>query len=333
MSFQFQCPHCSAKLEAEDDWIGSETTCPNCSQTITIAPNTIQEKPKIQLAPVISQASPEVQRPRSTQSHLAKDSSASSKFPFICPSCGTLTELDSSLQNQEYECPACCEKAIAVPATERPCPYCGEMIKFQAKICRFCKKSVEPEKSSFPSSAQRNSTPPQLTPATSNTIVVKELDTLFFWWWLSLALAIPTLGIGTVASVVFFCILLYKYWCIVHTKTNHPVTPGIAVGYLFIPLFGIYWSFVSIWGLGKVFNVLTDLGKQKLETTPLIACICLVVYPVAWGLMVLFLVEEIFIPGFLFMLVFYAAVIGFIVFWIITMINFQKAAKNIIQWQ
>ena len=28
MSFQFQCPHCSAKLEAEDDWIGLETTCP-----------------------------------------------------------------------------------------------------------------------------------------------------------------------------------------------------------------------------------------------------------------------------------------------------------------
>ena len=316
MSFQFQCPHCSAKLEAEDDWIGLETTCPNCSQTITIASNTIQAKPKIQLAPVISQASPEVQRPRSTQSHLAKDSSASSKFPFICPSCGTLTELDSSLQNQEYECPACCEKAIAVPATERPCPYCGEMINFQAKICRFCKSSVESNPISPQSSA-----------------VIKELDTLFFWWWLSLALAIPTLGIGAVASVVFFCILLYKYWCIVHAKTNHPVTPGIAVGYLFIPLFGFYWLFVSIVGLGKAFNVLTDLGKQKLETMPLIACICLVVYPVAWGLMVLFAVEEIFILGFLFMLVFFAADIGFLVFWIITMINFQKAAKNIIQWQ
>ena len=36
MSFQFQCPHCNAQLEAEEDWIGSETTCPNCSQTITI---------------------------------------------------------------------------------------------------------------------------------------------------------------------------------------------------------------------------------------------------------------------------------------------------------
>ena len=36
MSFHFRCPNCNAKLEAEDDWVGLETTCPNCSQTITI---------------------------------------------------------------------------------------------------------------------------------------------------------------------------------------------------------------------------------------------------------------------------------------------------------
>lgn len=36
MSFQFRCPHCNAKLEAEDDWNGMETQCPQCSQNITI---------------------------------------------------------------------------------------------------------------------------------------------------------------------------------------------------------------------------------------------------------------------------------------------------------
>lgn len=329
MSFQFQCPHCSAKLEAEDDWIGLETTCPNCSQTITIAPNTIQEKPKIQLAPVISQASPEVQRPRSTQSHLAKDSSASSKFPFICPSCGTLTELDSSLQNQEYECPACCEKAIAVPATERPCPYCGEMIKFQAKICRFCKKSVEPEKSSFPSSAQRNSTPPQLTPATSNTIVVKELDTLFFWWWLSLALAIPTFGIGAVASVVFFCMLLYRYWNLI-PRDQTSITSGKAVGFLFIPFFGAYWAFVSIYGLGKQLQRLTNYGKNQLETMPLIWCICIAI---SVGAVLLGTFSGSYEIGYFFGVISGLANVGGCVFHIITMVHFQKVAKMIIQCQ
>ena len=36
MSFHFKCPHCNAKLEAEDDWQGLETSCPQCSQNIKI---------------------------------------------------------------------------------------------------------------------------------------------------------------------------------------------------------------------------------------------------------------------------------------------------------
>lgn len=141
--FHFRCPHCNAKLEAEDDWNGMETQCPKCSHTITIVPETTLEKPKIQLTPIPPLSSADTQRSISSQPlSQPAPSSTSSKFPFVCPSCGTLTDLDLSLQNQEYECPACCEKSIAVPATEKPCPHCGEMIKFQAKICRFCKKSL-----------------------------------------------------------------------------------------------------------------------------------------------------------------------------------------------
>ena len=36
MPFHFKCPHCNAKLEAEDDWNGMETQCPQCSQNIKI---------------------------------------------------------------------------------------------------------------------------------------------------------------------------------------------------------------------------------------------------------------------------------------------------------
>lgn len=36
MSFHFRCPFCNAKLEAEDEWEGSETTCPKCTHEIGI---------------------------------------------------------------------------------------------------------------------------------------------------------------------------------------------------------------------------------------------------------------------------------------------------------
>lgn len=44
MSFHFRCPHCNAKLEAEDDWQGLETTCPSCAQNITILRKSEEEK-------------------------------------------------------------------------------------------------------------------------------------------------------------------------------------------------------------------------------------------------------------------------------------------------
>lgn len=42
MSFHFRCPVCNAKLEAEDDWQGLETQCPNCQQNLQIPSATSQ---------------------------------------------------------------------------------------------------------------------------------------------------------------------------------------------------------------------------------------------------------------------------------------------------
>ena len=65
--FHFRCPHCNAKLEAEDDWQGLETQCPNCQQNLHI--------------PLISQQSPHpksISLPES-QSHVLPFHSCFSK--------------------------------------------------------------------------------------------------------------------------------------------------------------------------------------------------------------------------------------------------------------
>jgi DNA-directed RNA polymerase subunit RPC12/RpoP len=35
-NFEFTCPHCKEKFEAQEDWCGMEAECPNCNNYVTI---------------------------------------------------------------------------------------------------------------------------------------------------------------------------------------------------------------------------------------------------------------------------------------------------------
>lgn len=161
MAFKFRCPFCNTKLEAEDEWEGSETTCPKCSHEIGIerepefepeppAPpvnsskqtqvipestSSVEKKSKVALEPVSS----------GTKSKITLEPVPNNAvFSFICPVCGTIVELDGSFEGQEYECTACYETSIAKRTTEKKCPFCGKNINLRATICRFCKKPQKP---------------------------------------------------------------------------------------------------------------------------------------------------------------------------------------------
>lgn len=56
---------------------------------------------------------------------------------------------------------------------------------------------------------------------------------------------------------VVFLILTYKMWAAIqdgHARTR----PGKAVGYLFIPFYGLYWLFRAYWGFAKDCNAYID---------------------------------------------------------------------------
>jgi hypothetical protein len=58
------------------------------------------------------------------------------------------------------------------------------------------------------------------------------------------------------------CIFLYKAWDLI--QDGKPRTsPGLAVGFLFIPIFSLYWIFVAFWGLAQDLNMYAQ--KHEIE--------------------------------------------------------------------
>ena len=152
-NFNTICPHCNGELEASSEWLGLELICPLCNKNFVLKSDI---QPEIQAA--AEKNCPncgEKINSKATRCKFCKSDFTSpsletpgtppeQKFIFICPECGTIVELPESQNGKEYECPSCCETAIAVPATERQCPYCGEKIKIKATVFKYCRKNVPP---------------------------------------------------------------------------------------------------------------------------------------------------------------------------------------------
>ncbi|MBA4383965.1 MAG: hypothetical protein C0410_04460 [Anaerolinea sp.] len=94
--------------------------------------------------------------------------------------------------------------------------------------------------------------------------------TKLFWWWFGLSFSVIPFLLVTffansqnwitgllcvielpfITSEVLLFILVYKFWQVIQDGAA-PTSPGKAVGFMFIPLFNIYWWFVAYWGLSK----------------------------------------------------------------------------------
>ena len=83
------------------------------------------------------------------------------KFYFLCPQCGHQVKAEDEWIGLEAQCPHCGKNititkpeqppvpvaVTKVDQDEKPCPFCGRMIKKEAIFCKHCKKSlVEPKK-------------------------------------------------------------------------------------------------------------------------------------------------------------------------------------------
>lgn len=68
---------------------------------------------------------------------------------------------------------------------------------------------------------------------------------------------IPFIPVPLLLGAIFFWVLLYKAWAAVqdgHART----TPGKALGFMFIPIFNIYWLFIAVGTWGKSYNAFAE---------------------------------------------------------------------------
>jgi hypothetical protein len=83
-----------------------------------------------------------------------------------------------------------------------------------------------------------------------------------FAWGVVLMTALCVFSLLAIVGNIYQYILLYRYWQGVQDE-NSRVSPGKAVGFLFIPLFNYYWMFKAYWGLSKQANV--RIEKLRLQ--------------------------------------------------------------------
>lgn len=98
-------------------------------------------------------------------------------------------------------------------------------------------------------------------------------------WWLGLAsgvgLTLVAVNRPALAELFWICwapflvsaasflLLLYKAWDAIRDGVTR-ITPGKAIGYLFIPVFNVFWLFVAVGGWPGAFNAFA--ARQRLES-------------------------------------------------------------------
>jgi len=103
---------------------------------------------------------------------------------------------------------------------------------------------------------------PGSMPVFHSAYTPEHLNKLFMWWWILLLAGVITFIIfigyfAMIASAVIGYMLMYKFWNQIQDGYQK-TTPGKAIGFMFIPLFNIYWQFVAIHGFAQNANAYAD---------------------------------------------------------------------------
>ena len=300
MTGKFNCPYCGQKLEAEREWIGEQTECPNCRKRFDIpAP----PPPKAVCWPSEDPSSASKAPPPRSRSGGA----GNGRFIFICPECGEASEMSERKLGQSIDCPFCGETVTVTRTETRSCPKCGEEIKINAVVCKHCRRRIPPLRPH--SAVGRPDGGAHIPPTRScgnaaDGVDAESTEKLFrnYNWMFPAGMA----GMVFVTFLVFICIaldneasvvfgviclviglpmsalllaavvtqfmLLYRYWKLIPDEPD----PLQKVLFLLIPFFNLYWVFRAYAELGK--RLENETGSGGANSAALLGMVCAITF-------------------------------------------------------
>ncbi|MHC4396636.1 MAG: zinc-ribbon domain-containing protein [Planctomycetota bacterium] len=226
------CPHCKAKFTAREENVGKKAKCPKCGQLFTIS--ALEETP--------------------IEASVQSKESAKKKDE-ICSEC----------------------EAIIGPE-QQACVYKGNI------VCERCyNKMIDTGKR--PTSAEAS--------VEKKVESKKSLKTLYVYFWAATRIIagivcalgllsaikrgadsalIATFAAGDVlliGSVLIELAMIYKMWTAIQDG-RASVSAAKAVGFLFVPVFNIYWALYMFVGFAEDYNSFVDRHKVKTKDLPLV---------------------------------------------------------------
>ncbi len=233
-----QCPNCKSRFNVNETNIGKQAKCPKCTKTFTIQP--FVEAP---VAPVPAAAAPLVKSPE----------------PAAIPPKPAEPASPPAKASEEVKPPA----AVPVKGPEPAMP-------------QIKSPPPAPPQAKIPAPTA----PPAIMPEAAQQVKSKTnalSKTLFVYCWIAvriLAGVLAALGLmlaikkGTnstlmmafaiadiflIGSIAIEFMLFYKMWGAIKDSQS-TISPGKAVGFLFIPVFNIYWALLMITGFAEDYN-------------------------------------------------------------------------------
>jgi predicted Zn finger-like uncharacterized protein len=239
-----QCPNCKARFNTNDASVGKQAKCPKCAKPFIIEP--FIETPA---------------SPAERGEPVAAEPAVKSPEP-AAPSAKSPEPVDTPVK-------------IVAPA-EPPAPVAPQ-VKIAAPIAPPA-ISAEPAKEEKPESK-----------AVSKTALSK---TVFVYCWTGVRIIAGVLGalglmlairkeehsilIATFAAADVFLIcsaaiemlLFYKMWAAIQDD-KASISPAKAVGFLFIPVFNIYWALLMVTGFAEDYNAFIQRRTIKTKDLPM----------------------------------------------------------------